>query len=371
VTVSVSPNGKNSYATGAADNTALVATLDGIVELARSGGAWRESRRMLAGKHVGSIMVEPTSGAIFAGAHKGGLWASVDGGTSWQARGEGIELDDIYALNCVAADGEVRLYAGTEPAHLYVSTNLGMRWTELPSLRDAPSLDSWTFPAPPHVGHVKTIAFDPRDANTIYVGVEVGGAFKTTDGGKTWRELNDAGFYVDVHRLMVSPARPDHVYMATGRGLYHSTDAGESWSRLSLPGTIEGNEHERQNGISYPDGLVILPQQPEVLFTSGASSSPGAWRKIEGAFARVGRSQDAGRSWEYLESGLPMSRANIEALTLNTYPGGFALFAGTTDGDVFFSEDEGAHWSTIASTLPPVSKSGHYRGLRPDLVAAH
>ena len=67
------------------------------------------------------------------------------------------------------------------------------------------------------------------------------------------------------------------------------------------------------------------------------------------------------------QGGLPLeTRANVEAMTMNEYPGGFALFAGTTDGEVFFSEDQGEHWATIARDLAPVSKSGHYRGLRPE-----
>jgi photosystem II stability/assembly factor-like uncharacterized protein len=249
VTVSVSPNGKNYYETPGPDDEVLVATAQGIIALRRSGGEWRETRRMLEDRHVGSIVVEPHSGMVFAGAHKGGLWASEDGGASWERCDKGIEFDDIYSMNSVKVGDEVRLYAGTEPAHLYVSTDLGNSWTDLPSLRDVPSVNDWTFPGPPHVGHVKTIAFDPRDANTIYVGVEVGGAFKSTDGGKTWRELNDAGFYVDVHRLMTVPTRPDEVFMATGRGLYHSADAGDSWERLTLPGTTEGEYHQRQDGI--------------------------------------------------------------------------------------------------------------------------
>jgi hypothetical protein len=106
------------------------------------------------------------------------------------------------------------------------------------------------------------------------------------------------------------------------------------------------------------------------MFTAGAAASPGGWRQTEGAFARVGRSRDAGRTWEYVMNGIPINRANIEAMTMNAYPGGFALFAGTTDGDVFFSDDEGEHWTTIAQGIPPVSKAGHYRGLRPDLAAA-
>src|SRR5207249_11296723 len=143
-----------------------------------------------------------------------------------------------------------RSYAGTEPAHLYVSTDFGKSWRDLPSLLDMPSKDKWTFPAPPHEGHVKNIAFDPGDPNTIYAAVEVGGAFKSTDAGKTWTEMS--GFYEDVHRLFTVPGRPDSVYMATGEGLYQSADAGTNWEKMPLP----------NRRIAYPDGLVVMPTQP-------------------------------------------------------------------------------------------------------------
>jgi len=55
---------------------------------------------------------------------------------------------------------------------------------------------------------------------------------------------------------------------------------------------------------------------------------------------------------------------------MNTYPGGFALVVGTTDGDVFISEDEGEHRATIAQGLAPISKGGHYRGVRPEWAPA-
>jgi photosystem II stability/assembly factor-like uncharacterized protein len=361
MTVSVSPNGKNFYESASPTNEVLVATLNGIVSLTRSGpGAeWRESRRMLEGKHAGSIAIDSRSGAIFAGAHKGGLWASFDGGSSWERRDSGMETDDVYGLNCVLAGDELRVYAGTEPAHLYVSTDLGKSWTELRALLDVPSVGKWTFPAPPHVGHVKNIVFDPRNADVIYAGVEVGGAFKSTDGGKTWRELS--GYYEDVHRMMVVPTQPDHVYMSTGRALYHSTNAGDTWEEMTLP----------QGRISYPDALVIHPERSDLMFTAGSKGSPGDWRTTKDANSRIARTRDAGRTWQYLEGGLPDHiRGNVEALTMSVHPGGFDLFAGTTDGDVFFSGDEGEHWATIARSLPPVSKGGHYRNLRDDAVLA-
>jgi photosystem II stability/assembly factor-like uncharacterized protein len=358
--VSVSPNGKNHYETSAPADTLLVATINGIVAFERAGGTWRETRRMLEDRHVGSIAIEPTRGIIFAGAHNGGLWASEDGGRTWERRDAGIEAEEFYGLNWVRAGDELRIYAGTEPAHLYVSTDLGQSWTELPALLDMPSRAKWTFPAPPHEGHVKNIAFDPSDPNTIYAGVEVGGAFKSTDAGKSWTEMS--GFYEDVHRLMTVAGRPDDVYMATGRNLYHSADRGGNWEIMPLP----------ENRIAYPDALVILPRQPEVMFTAGASSSPGRqWAANKAAKPSIARTRDAGRTWEYLAGGLRSDmRGNIECLTMNVFPGGYELFAGTTDGDVFFSDDEGDTWRTIGQGLPPVSKAGHYRPLRPDLVPA-
>src|SRR5438874_13222417 len=187
--VSVSPNGKNYYDSSGPIDEVLVGTANGIVALRRSGGEWRESRRMLEDKHIGSIAIEPTRGVIFAGAHKGGVWASEDGGQTWARRDAGIESADIYGLNCVQAGSEVRVYAGTEPAHLYVSTDFGQSWTELRGLLDMPSREKWTFPAPPHEGHVKNIVFDPSDPNTVYAGLELAGPLKTTAAGKTWTEM--------------------------------------------------------------------------------------------------------------------------------------------------------------------------------------
>jgi photosystem II stability/assembly factor-like uncharacterized protein len=362
MTVSVSPNGKNSYQSASPSNEVLVGTARGIYSFARSGagGAWHETGRSLETDHISSILIEPKKGTIFAGTHESGLWASEDGGKTWARSDAGIPYENFYGLNYNRVGDEMRIYAGTEPAHLWVSTDFGKSWRDFPSLRDVPSVEKWTFPGPPFLGHVKTIAFDPNDPDIIYVGVEVGGAFKTTDGGKTWRELNVEEFDVDVHRLLINPDQPNDVYMATGKGLFHSLTAGDRWHPVTLP---EGR-------IGYPDALIALPENPNVMFTAGAKQNPGAWRTTHAALARVARSRDAGKTWQYLEGGLPLeARANIETITLETYPGGFALFAGTTDGEVFLSDDEGEHWATIAQGLPPIAKHGHI-ALNPEFIAA-
>jgi photosystem II stability/assembly factor-like uncharacterized protein len=97
---------------------------------------------------------------------------------------------------------------------------------------------------------------------------------------------------------------------------------------------------------------------------AGGSAAPPEWRQTGSAQASICRSRDGGRSWERLEGGLPGPlRANIEALSIAVRPGGFSLFAGTTDGDVFASDDNGERWARIAQGIGQVSQSSHYRDL--------
>jgi photosystem II stability/assembly factor-like uncharacterized protein len=352
--ICVSHGGQTVSQTTRPSDFVLVATTDGVVSLRRAGpgASWSEARRSLPGKHISALMVEPSGGTIFAGTHGAGIYASDDGGDSWERHDSGIEFGNIYSLSSAETADGLRLYAGTEPAHLYVSADGGRSWEELPSVRSVPSVPQWTFPGPPHEAHVKHVTFDPRSPETIYASIEVGGALKSFDAGKSWRELS--GFYEDVHRVVVAPRAPDQVYISGGDGIWHSSDAGSTWEHLT----------DRTARIAYPDALVIHPDDPALMFVAGAICSPGEWRTTHSADARIGRSRDAGRSWQYLEAGLPQHiRGNIEAMSIEVWPGGFALCAGTTDGDIFFSEDGGDSWTTIARALPPVSKGGHYRNL--------
>jgi len=351
----LSHGGQNLCASEAPSNELLVATIEGAVCLSRSGpkAAWQVSHRSLEGKHVSALLVEPGQKLLFAGTHGDGIYASRDQGRSWQRKDRGVEFPDIYSLNCVQANGERRLYAGTEPAHLFLSPDLGESWREIPSVRSVPGIDKWTFPAPPHVAHVKNITFDPRSAETIYVSIEVGGALKSDDGGRSWRVLS--GFYEDVHRVVIPRRQPESLYITGGNGIYHSPDGGETWEHLT----------DRSARIAYPDALLAHPEDERLMFTAGAKSSPGTWRNTKTADARIGRSRDGGRTWQLLDRGLPEHiQGNIEAMCMNVWPGGFSLFAGTTDGQIFFSDDQGESWSIIARGLPAVSKGGHYRQLQ-------
>ncbi|MCH7913705.1 MAG: glycosyl hydrolase [Deltaproteobacteria bacterium] len=353
--IGLSHGGTTIYSSPSRSNEILVATTQGVVIIERdaSGHSWHVAHRGLTDRHISAIVMEPESGLIFAGAFHGSLHVSDDGGRTWKERSEGLSERNVYSVASVRMNGKTRIYAGTEPAHLFYSDDLGLHWTELPSLRSVPSVPQWSFPVAPHIAHLKQISFDPYNPTTMYASIEVGGLLKSTDAGETWEELH--GMDEDVHRLVIHPTKPKHMYVVSGVGLYVTSDGGATWEQwTSRPSEIGG----------YPDGLVFHPDQPELMFIGASQNRPGLWRTSHFAGARISRSRDGGRTWEVLRNGLPdRMQANIEALCLENWGESVSVFAGTTAGEVYGSDDGGEHWSRIVSGLAPISKGDHYRPL--------
>ena len=166
--IALSHGGPNIYQTSALSKEVLVGTTKGVVTLERGEAGWREVRRSLPDEHIHAVLVEPASGTIFAGTNGDGVFASTDGGKSWERRDAGITERKIYSLAASrSVNGKLRVFAGTEPAKLFTSDDLGKSWKESPSLHEVPSVKEWTFPAPPHAAHLKNINFDPKDSRVV------------------------------------------------------------------------------------------------------------------------------------------------------------------------------------------------------------
>ncbi|MEO6376508.1 MAG: sialidase family protein [Caulobacteraceae bacterium] len=362
--VCLSPNGPMVHSGEGPAARVLVATTAGVETLARDGEGWRRAGLTLEGRHVSALMVEPTRGGVFAGVHGEGVYRSDDGGQTWEPASDGIDLPNIFSLNCNIADGAVRLFAGSEPVCLFRSLDYGESWEAFPDIGQMPGREKWTFPAPPHVAHLKSIALDPWDPDVLYGCIEQGALMKSADGGRTWRELDayaheDDRWYHDIHKVVPLASNADEVLMSTGVGLYRSADGGETWGKLTGP-SFE---------IGYPDHLIVSPFDEETVFVAGAADSPDVWRATKKAMATVLKSVDGGRTWAPASQGLPQrGRAAIEAMSLAAEPGRFTLFLGNTDGEVYESRDGAQSWTCIASGLAPVSKSVHAANLRPAAV---
>jgi len=356
----LSPNGANLIEGNEAPMRLVAATLEGVVTLERDapGEPWASTARSLGERHVGALVYEPVSGKLFAGAHAdGGLWVSDDGaGTDWRPLTNGLDKPHIYSLAARRTGDAVTLFLGTSPAALYRSGDLGESWAEIPSLLDVPDTDKWTFPPPPHIPQVKHIVPHPHEPETLFVLVEQGALLKSTDDGKSWTELAsysepDEIAYRDVHRLLISANDPDLMYLASGEGLYTSTDGGGDWRHLM----------QRGDRIGYPDFLFFDPGDDATIYMGGSFRNPGAWFEAGKAESGILRSTDGGQNWLELNNGMPDPVIGaFEAMSLYHWPGGMMLSVGTATGEIYNSEDDGASWTCIANDVTPIAKDDHH-----------
>jgi photosystem II stability/assembly factor-like uncharacterized protein len=349
--ITLSHGGPTIYRSPEPSRQVLVGTIQGVVCIERDaeGTGWHVASRTLPDKHIHALLVEPDSGTIFAGANHGSMFASDDGGRTWEPRDTGLTQHNVYSLACGRVNGGTRVFAGTEPAHLFYSDDLGRHWHELPALRSVDT-SKWMFPAPPHIAHTKHITFHPQDPQTLFVGIEVGGLLKSTDAGRTFQVVH--GMDDDVHRIVINPLAPDLIYIATGIGMYVSADGGKTWEQRT----------DRQHEIGgYPDLLVLHPRLPERMFVASAQKGPGSWFQEHYAGSRISQSRDGGKTWEAVRHGFPgRLRTAFEAMCLEDWGASFSILAATATGEVWCSDDGGEHWAEVISGVAPISKGNHY-----------
>lgn len=363
MTICLSPNGQLETEQDGPALTLLVGTLHGVYALTRPDAAtpWAAAPRGLGEKHISALVHDPLSGFLFAGIHgrgeDGGVYVSRDEGYSWAPAFAGMDKSHVYGLACENRDGRTILYAGVEPPGLYRSTDLGESWQEFEELPKVPNAEKWTFPPPPHIAHVKCIKLDPAQPGVIFALIEQGALLKSEDDGATWREIDayasdDDEFYRDAHRLVIARTDRNRMHLATGVGLYYTEDGGKSWEY----------QQKSDDRIGYPDALFLHPRNDDIVFLGGAGDAPESWRVKGSAYPGFIVSHDRGRTWRESMDGMPDPvPGNIEAMCMHSWPDGLAFYAGTATGEILASEDGGANWSFVATGLPPVSKTRHYR----------
>jgi photosystem II stability/assembly factor-like uncharacterized protein len=245
------------------------------------------------------------------------------------------------------------VYAGAEDAALFRTTDGGQTWHELAGLRGHGTGPQWQPGAGGMCLH--TIIIDPQNHERMYVAISAAGAFRTDDGGKTWRPINHGlhSQYIPdptaevghcVHHVAMHPSRPDVLFMQKHWDVMRSDDGGGSWREVSgnLPTdfgfVIDVHAHE-------PETIYVVP------IKSDAEHYPPDGR------LRVYRSRTGGDEWEALTRGLPQSDCYVnvlrDAMAVDTLdPCG--VYFGTTGGQVYASPDAGDNWAPIVRDLPAV-----------------
>ncbi len=279
---------------------------------------------------------------MYVGSTRGGVFRSEDGGSSWQARNEGIVHRDVWCMIQHPTTGA--LYAGASPASVYVSADGAESWQELESLGRLRSTRQWTGPQPPHVSRMKCLAATPADADALYGAIEEGWAVSSHDGGASWEQIDSIDH--DGHMIAVMADDPSIVVSTTGKGIFRSCDSGHSWQP-----TNEGLE-----GHNYtPAHLVRDAGDSRFLMTAVTMMGPGSFMRPEGVGAAFARSADQGGHWELAPKALPESFVSVpRSLAADPeVPGTY--FAGMIDGSVWKSEAHGDSFRPLLQGLPQVT----------------
>jgi photosystem II stability/assembly factor-like uncharacterized protein len=245
------------------------------------------------------------------------------------------------------------VYAGVEDAALFQSTDGAKNWHELAGLRGHGTGPHWS-PGAGGMG-LHTILIDPANPKRIYIAISAAGAFRTDDGGRTWKPINRGlhSLYIPnptaevghcVHRITMHRSRPNTLYMQKHWDVLRTDDAGENWREVS------GN-------LPTDFGFVIdvHAHEPETIYVVPIKSD--AEHFCHDGKLRVFRSRTGGNEWEPLTKGLPQKDCYVnvlrDAMAVDSLDK-CGIYFGTTGGQVYASADAGDSWTAISSHLPAV-----------------
>jgi photosystem II stability/assembly factor-like uncharacterized protein len=296
---------------------------------------------------------------------------SSNGGQTWEAMGnqfgyDGVpgthqwydgtphpwEFKRVWHLEPSLTDPDA-IYAGVEDAALFHSADGAQSWQEVPGLRAHGSGPRWQ----PGAGGLclHTILLDPSDPKRIFIAISSAGAFRTDDGGATWKAINQglrsehipdptAEVGHCVHHIAMHPSRPGVLFMQKHWDVMRSDDAGDSWREVSgnLPSdfgfAIDVHAHE-------PETLYVVP-----ILSDHLHYPPDG--KL-----RVYRSRTGGNEWEALTKGLPQTDCYVnvlrDAMAVDSLDS-CGVYFGTTGGQIYASSNAGDSWTPIVRDLPAV-----------------
>jgi photosystem II stability/assembly factor-like uncharacterized protein len=287
------------------------------------------------------------------------LQVSHNHGKTWEKSNKGIEfaperklnLARVWRIQSDRAERPETLWVGVDPGVLFRSDNGGKQWYEVVGLSNHPSHEKWT----PGGGGMMVHAIIPDQFNPkrIYVGVSVGGFYRSDDDGKTWKPMNKnvlADFQPDkypefgqcVHAVVASPTVPNLLFQQNHCGLYRTDNGGEEWTdinkgvptRFGFPIAISRNEEQT---------IYAIPE-------NGAEA-----RYVVDAKMIVYRSKNGGKKWEKLTKGLPQKHAYAQVLRHGMTTDGYeGVYFGTNNGELYYSRNGGDKWELLQKNLPGI-----------------
>jgi photosystem II stability/assembly factor-like uncharacterized protein len=293
---------------------------------------------------VSDIAIHPTKPSTwYVAVASGNVWKTTNAGTTWTPI---FDNYGSYSIGCVSIDPSnpniIWIGTGEDKGQRSVGYGDGI----YKSVDDGKSFKNMGLKDSQHISR---IVVDPRDSNVVYVAAQGPlwspggdrGLYKTTDGGETWQKVLEVSENTGVTDIVYDPRNPDTLYAASFQrrrhvwtlinggpesAIYKSTDAGKSWRKLT-------------GGLPQGDvgkiALAVSPQNPDVVY-----ADVEAERDTGGFF----RSTDRGESWTRMSgyvSDYPMYYQEIYC-----DPHRFDVIY-SVDTMLSISEDGGANWHWV------------------------
>ena len=338
------------------------------------GGGWRMGAPHFPGAPVTQFAVDGQSGTWYVALRLGHfgikLHKSEDRGAHWQEiaapafppkPGEGTWKDDptpwsVDLLWSLEPGPDGTLWAGCLPAGLFASRDGGASWQLVRSLWERPERKEWVGGGYDHAG-IHSVLIDPRDATHLTLGISCGGVWQSSDGGASWTSTTEGmeADYMpperrndpqiqDPHRIVQCQAQPDTLWCQHHSGIYRSADGGLHWQRIAAPAPS-----------AFGFAVAAHPSDAQrawfVPAHSDAQRIPADGRVV------VNETCDGGASFTAHGRGLPQQDAYhlVYRHALVTSADGCTLALGSTTGGLWVSEDEGVSWQCLSRDLPPIA----------------
>lgn len=298
---------------------------------------------------------------IYVGSASGGVWKSLNGGTTFKAVFDKQAVQSIGAVTIDPKDPKV-IWVGTGEAWTRNSVSVGDG-----VYKSTDSGESWTNVGLPESERIAKILVNPNQTNTVYVCVpgklwsdsEERGLYKTTDGGKTWTKiLKGANASTGCSMISMDRQNPDTIYAGmwdfrrkgwtfrsggdgpaafSGSGLFKSTNGGASWTELT-DSSASGLPTKPWGRVA----VAVAPSKPTTVYAFVEAEMPK-----DGLY----RSDDGGKTWKQLDRSQnmiwrPFYFANLIVDPKNEnkiYKPDGSLIASSDGGRSFTNISGGAH----------------------------
>jgi len=318
-------------------------TGSGVARSTDGGQTWHEISDGISPMNVFGLAMDPEDkDVMYAGTANGRLYATTNGGVSWELLWQYTEVDDaLWTVEVDPADRD-RLFVGMGDytgcdGRIYRSEDRGETWDKV---LDVDPADDWDG------GFISHIAFDPTDPITMYATTGIGdwcggtnpgdpnafsfGIWKSIDGGTTWFTTTNGLEDMTVSHMVIDPDDPQTLYAGVGcvdddiyldGNVYKSTNGGDNWQQLDV------------SPAEPVTRLALHPDDSQKVYAMG--------------YAGVFYSEDGGAHWSRLDESFKAAVYTFFYEHAFAPDGPDTMYVGTYAGGIIKSVDGGKNWFEI------------------------